>query len=135
MTIRDEERIIKAIKVERARSVIALSPAEMRFASAIRAGASSVAEIAASAGTSRQRILNALRFIGDKLGVPRAARRHGREVDVAAVIAAVRAAEGFVARPLVYSARTMDGDDRMPARVPLGLPWPDYGPHNLSIPA
>ena len=111
--------------------MIALPPSHVRVADAIRAGASSGAEIAAATGSSRGRISNVLRFVGDALGVPRAAHRGGRGIDVAAVVAAVRAAEGFSARPLVYSARTMDGDDRMPARVSPGLPWPDYGRHNL----
>ena len=111
--------------------MIELTQSQLRVATAIRDGASTIEEICAAVGICPERAKRVLAQLGDTLKVPRVTRH--KDCDRPAVVAAVRAAEGFTMRPVVTGvSQNVLGREPLSLRAPAE--WPAYygGVHDLG---
>ena len=111
--------------------MIELTHSQLRVATAIRDGASTIEEICAAVGIGPERAKRVLLQIGDVLGIERVSTH--RDCDRPAVVSAVRAAEGFTTRPVVTGiSHNVLGRESATLRAPAE--WPAYcgGVHDLG---
>ena len=111
--------------------MIELTQSQLRVATAIRDGASTIEEICAAVGIGPERAKRVLAQLGDTLKVPRVTRH--RDCGRPAVIAAVRAADGFTLRPIVAD-NPQNVLGREPAMLRAPSEWPAYygGVHDMG---